>query len=73
MPEKSYMIFRTKSTYVFKSLLISSNLLKIIMASAVSRVLQNQQVDYRKKHMLYFQSKQGKKVIKTEEITSVSM
>lgn len=40
------MISRTKSTYVFKSLDISSNLLKIIMASAVSRVLENQQVDY---------------------------
>jgi len=43
---KSYMISRTRSTYVFKSLDISSNLLKIIMASAVSRVLENQQVDY---------------------------
>ena len=40
---------------MFKSLVISSNLLKIIMASAVSRVLQNRQLDYTKKYMLFLQ------------------
>ena len=37
---------RVQNTHVFSSLAISSNLLKIIIASAVSRVLQNQTACY---------------------------